>query len=125
LADARDWLKDNAEKDGVAPYAKRLGDAFDLLENITNELLSQAQNDPHATNALAMEYLDIFGYVIYAWLWARMMEAAARNPSLPMQQRILLTGRFYFMRLLRKADARAVKVRDGSNSIIKMPEHAF
>ena len=125
LVDARGWLKDNAEKDGVAPYGKRLGDAFDLLENITNELLSQAQNDPHATNALAMEYLDIFGYVIYAWLWARMMEAAARNPSLPLSQGKLITGRFYFERLLPKADALAVQLRAGSESIMAMPEDAF
>ena len=125
LADARGWLKGNAEKDGVTPYAKRLGDAVDLLENITNELLSQAQNDPHATNALAMEYLDIFGYVIYAWLWARMMETAARNPSLPLSQGKLITGRFYFERLLPKADALAVQLRAGSESIIAMPEDAF
>src|SRR5690606_41858585 len=114
-----------AEQAGVAPLARRLGGAFVRPETTTNELLSQGQKDPHAANALAMEYLDISGYVIYAWLWARMMETAARNPSLPLSQGKLITGRFYFERLLPKADALAVQLRAGSESIMAMPEDAF
>ena len=125
LADARAWLNDNSSKNGVADYAGKLGDALDLLENITTDLLEQAGKDPHATNALAMEYLDIFGYVIYAWLWARMMEVAGRNADQPLQQTKLVTGRFYFERLLPKAYALAEQLRAGSGSIMALPEEAF
>ena len=43
------------------------------------ELLRQAGDNPDTVNASAVEYLDLFGYVTYAWLWARMMVTAAQR----------------------------------------------
>lgn len=125
LQDARAWLSDNASKDGVAPFAHKLGQAFDLLDNITTELLEQSGKNANATNALAMEYLDIFGYVIYAWMWARMMEVAARNADQPLQKAKLITGRFYFERLLPRANALAEQLRAGSDNIMALDADAF
>jgi len=125
LVEARAWLKDNAGNEGVVAFADQLGDAFDLLENVTRELLEQAGQDPHATNALAMEYLDIFGYVIYAWLWAKMMAVASGNASQPLQKAKLVTGRFYFERLLPKAYALAQQLRAGSGTIMALDEELF
>jgi len=125
VAEARGWLAENAGKDGVAPFADALAKAFDLLENVTAELLDKAGKDANATNSLAMEYLDIFGYVTYAWLWARMMEVAARNPAERLQKSKLITGRFYFERLLPKAYALAEQLRAGSDTIMAMAEEDF
>ncbi|MBQ0754647.1 MAG: acyl-CoA dehydrogenase C-terminal domain-containing protein [Gammaproteobacteria bacterium] len=123
--EARAWLAASADKDGVAPFAEALAKALDLLANVTAELLDQAGKDANATNSLAMEYLDIFGYVTYAWLWARMMEVAARNPEERLQKSKLITGRFYFERLLPKAYALAEQLRAGSANIMAMAEEDF
>ena len=72
-----------------------------------------------------MEYLDIFGYVIYAWMWARMMEVAARNADQPLQKAKLVTGRFYFERLLPRASALAEQLRAGSDNIMELDADAF
>ena len=125
LAEARGWLSENEGAAGVSAYAQQLAAAFDLLEGITSELLEQAGRDVHATNALAVEYLDIFGYVIYAWLWARMMAVAAPNAEQPLQKAKLATGRFYFERLLPRANALAQQLRAGTESIMSLDEELF
>lgn len=125
LADARAWLRDNAANMGVAPYADKLESALSLLETLTEELLAQAGRDPNAINAGACEYLDVFGYVIYAWLWAKMMAVAAKDPSVALHKGKLITGRFYFERLLPRAYSLAEQVRAGSDAMMALAEEEF
>ena len=88
-------------------------------------MLAQAGKDANAINALACEYLDVFGYVVYAWLWARMMAVAAQHADQPLQSAKLITGRFYFERLLPKASALAEQMRSGSDTMMSLPVEAF
>ena len=67
------------------------------------EMLRQAGDNPDAVNANAVEYLDLFGYVTYAWLWARMMVTAAQRDD-DFGRAKVTVGRFYYERLLPRAD---------------------
>ena len=125
LADARQWLAANRDVAAIAKQLDQLADSLDLLESLTGDLLAQAGKDPNAINASACEYLDVFGYVVYAWLWARMMAVAAQHADQPLQSAKLITGRFYFERLLPKAQALAVQMRAGSECMMSLPEAAF
>ena len=67
----------------------------------------------------------MFGYVVYAWLWARMMAVAADHADQPLQSAKLITGRFYFERLLPKAKSLAEQMRAGSDTMMSLPVDAF
>ncbi|MCK5875548.1 MAG: acyl-CoA dehydrogenase C-terminal domain-containing protein [Alcanivoracaceae bacterium] len=125
LADAREWLAANRDVAAIGKQLDQLADSLDLLESLTGDLLAQAGKDPNAINASACEYLDVFGYVVYAWLWARMMAVAAQHADQPLQSAKLITGRFYFERLLPKAQALATQMRAGSECMMSLPEAAF
>ncbi len=125
LADAREWLTANGNVTAISKQLDQLADALDLLESLTTDLMAQAGKDPNAINACACEYLDVFGYVVYAWLWARMMAVAAQHADQPLQSAKLITGRFYFERLLPKAQALATQIRAGSDTMMSLPEAAF
>jgi len=125
LADAREWLAANRNVSTISKQLDQLAESLDLLESLTGDLLSQAGKDPNAINASACEYLDVFGYVVYAWLWARMMAVAAQHAEQPLQSAKLITGRFYFERLLPKAKALAEQLRAGSDTMMSLPVAAF
>ena len=125
LADAREWLDQHRNVTAIGEQLDQLAAALDLLESLTTELLAQAGQDPHAISASACEYLDVFGYVVYAWLWARMMAVAARQSDQPLQSAKLVTGRFYFERLLPKAQALAIQMRAGSGTMMSLAAEAF
>src|SRR5699024_10168771 len=83
LAEIRQWLGGNADQPALDDIRERLVHAIDLLDETTMELMRQSGDNPDAINANAVEYLDLFGYVTYAWLWARMMvTASTRNDDL-------------------------------------------
>ena len=125
LADAREWLAANRNVAAISKQLDQLAESLDLLESLTGDLLAQAGKDPNAINASACEYLDVFGYVVYAWLWARMMAVAAQQAEQPLQSAKLITGRFYFERLLPKAKALAEQMRAGSDTMMSLPVAAF
>lgn len=125
LVDARQWLEENRSVTAIAPQLDQLVGALELLESLTADLLSSAADDVNAINASACEYLDVFGYVLYAWLWARMMAVASANAEQPLQSAKLITGRFYFERLLPQASALAQQMRAGSSVMMSLPIDAF
>jgi len=125
LVDARQWLEENRSVTAIAAQLDQLASALELLESLTADLLSSAADDVNAINASACEYLDVFGYVLYAWLWARMMAVAAQNAEQPLQSAKLITGRFYFERLLPQASALAQQMRAGSSVMMSLPVDAF
>ena len=125
LADAREWLSANRSVTAIGKQLDQLAESLDMLESLTGELLAQSGKDANAINASACEYLDVFGYVVYAWLWARMMAVAAEHADQPLQSAKLITGRFYFERLLPKAGALAEQMRAGSDTMMSLPVEAF
>ena len=125
LADARQWLSANRSVALIGKQLDQLAESLDLLEALTSDLLAQAGKDPNVINASACEYLDVFGYVVYAWLWARMMAVAADHADQPLQSAKLITGRFYFERLLPKAKSLAEQMRAGSDTMMSLPVDAF
>ena len=124
LADVRGWIDEQADAPGLDGVAEKLVAAVDLLEATTAELLRQAGDNPDAVNANAVEYLDLFGYVTYAWLWARMMvTAAGRDDDFGRVK--LNTGRFYFERLLPRAGALAEQIKAGADTMMSLDADLF
>ena len=98
--------------------------ALALLKEATGELLAQAGDNPDAISAGAVEYLDIFGYVLYAWLWAQMLAATdGRDDDFAKAKRI--TGQYYFQRVLPKADALFAQLKSGAATMMELDADLF
>ena len=124
IAEVREWLAGVGSSEALATVAPQLEQALGLLEQATAQLLERASDDPDAVNASAVEYLDLFGLVTYAWLWARMMHAAAsRDDQFGASK--LLVGRFYFQRLLPRAQSLVAQLEAGSDAIMGLSAEAF
>ncbi|HCF0008618.1 TPA: acyl-CoA dehydrogenase C-terminal domain-containing protein [Pseudomonas aeruginosa] len=114
----------NAE---LAEFATPLLTALDLLDNLTQGIVARAGNDPREIGAASVEYLHLFGYTAYAYLWARMAAAALRqrevDPSF--HDGKLATARFYFARILPRVHSLAAAVEAGSESLYGLEAEQF
>ena len=124
LADANAWLEDNAGNAQVAPVLEQVKAALALLKEATGELLAQAGNNPDAISASAVEYLDIFGYALYAWLWAQML-AATEGRDDDFAKAKLITGQYYFQRFMPKADALFAQLKAGADVMMGLDQDLF
>ena len=59
----------------LGEFTKPLNAAVDTLDELTAWLLDRAQNNPNEIGAASVEYLHVFGYTAYAYMWARMAQA--------------------------------------------------
>ncbi len=64
----------NASAD-LTEFTKPLNDAVDTLDELTAWLLDRAKNNPNEIGAASVEYLQVFGYTAYAYMWALMAKA--------------------------------------------------
>ncbi|WP_105751151.1 acyl-CoA dehydrogenase C-terminal domain-containing protein [Pseudomonas aeruginosa] len=114
----------NAE---LAEFVTPLLTALDLLDNLTQGIVARAGNDPREIGAASVEYLHLFGYTAYAYLWARMAAAALRqreaDPSF--HDGKLATARFYFARILPRVHSLAAAVEAGSESLYSLEAEQF
>ena len=60
----------------LGEFTQPLNAAVDTLDELTAWLLDRAQNNPNEIGAASVEYLQVFGYTAYAYMWARMAKAA-------------------------------------------------
>ncbi|MBI8166014.1 acyl-CoA dehydrogenase C-terminal domain-containing protein [Pseudomonas aeruginosa] len=114
----------NAE---LAEFVTPLLTALDLLDNLTQGIVARAGNDPREIGAASVEYLHLFGYTAYAYLWARMAAAALRQREADpaFHDGKLATARFYFARILPRAHSLAAAVEAGSESLYGLEAEQF
>ncbi|MGU2303180.1 acyl-CoA dehydrogenase C-terminal domain-containing protein [Pseudomonas aeruginosa] len=114
----------NAE---LAEFVTPLLTAVDLLDNLTQGIVARAGNDPREIGAASVEYLHLFGYTAYAYLWARMAAAALRQREADpvFHDGKLATARFYFARILPRVHSLAAAVEAGSESLYGLEAEQF
>ncbi|NMZ97743.1 acyl-CoA dehydrogenase C-terminal domain-containing protein [Pseudomonas lundensis] len=109
------------------PYARELLDAVQRLEDVTDWLLTRATSNPNEIGAASVEYLHLFGYVAYAWLWARMADVAqsSMDADPPFYTAKLATARYYFTRLLPRILSLEQSIRAGSEPLFELDAASF
>ncbi|HGI9289639.1 acyl-CoA dehydrogenase C-terminal domain-containing protein [Pseudomonas aeruginosa] len=114
----------NAE---LAEFVTPLLTALDLLDNLTQGIVARAGNDPREIGAASVEYLHLFGYTAYAYLWACMAAAARRQREADpaFHDGKLATARFYFARILPRVHSLAAAVEAGSESLYGLEAEQF
>ncbi|SDK29449.1 acyl-CoA dehydrogenase C-terminal domain-containing protein [Pseudomonas indica] len=111
----------------AAPYREALLDAVRRLEDVSAWLLDRAAQNPAEIGAASVEYLHLFGYVAYAWLWSRMAEVAERRQAEDeaFYGAKRATAAFFFQRLLPRTLALEAGIRAGSASLYGLAAEQF
>ncbi|WP_047306376.1 acyl-CoA dehydrogenase C-terminal domain-containing protein [Pseudomonas fluorescens] len=116
-----------ATADGqLAEFTRPLNVALDNLDELTAWLLDRAISNPNEIGAASVEYLQVFGYTAYAYMWALMAKAAlGKEQEEEFYASKLGTARFYFARLLPRIHSLTASVKAGSESLFLLPAEQF
>lgn len=109
----------------LAEFTAPLTAALDTLDGLTEWVLTRAAGNPQEIGAASVEYLQAFGYTAYAYMWARMAQAALAGGEEAFYASKLGTARFYFARLLPRIHSLAASVRAGSESLYLLEAEQF
>ncbi len=108
----------------VAPVAK----AFERLQRATGWLGQESLKNPDQAGAVATEYLHLFGYVAFGYLWARMAKVALAKrggEESAFYEAKIATARFYMQRILPRTGGLFASIMAGSQAIMEFPDAAF
>ena len=115
LADGGQTLKEViGEMIGDLPehsHSQVVRESCDLLFSLTKWIIDSSTHSPELLGAIAVDYLDLVGHVIYGWLWVRMETADDGTRG---KQKL---ADFYFAKLMPKIRTLDATIRAGHNSI--------
>lgn len=126
--DVAAFVEENSDEQSLRPYLEPLAAALERLSDVTEHVINQASETPDAVGAASVDYLDLFGLTALAYMWARMVKAAAakaEGDTSGFYTGKLKTARFYYDRLLSKTVSLAEGIRSGSDSMMALTAEEF
>jgi len=113
-----------------APELATLKAAFiasiDRLESVTRTVIEASAKNPDEVNAAAVDYLHVFGFTAYAYMWALMAEAALpKKADDAFYADKLALADFFVARVLPEMEGRARAVEAGAGSLMQFSESYF
>lgn len=114
-------MLDYAGSEGCT-YGPVLRSAVKRLLDLSHWLRQEAVQRPEMVSSSCVEYLHLFGYVTYAWLWAQMAEQAQRRlqSDEAFYASKLATAKFFYARLLPRVESLDACIRNGSESMYSL-----
>lgn len=115
-----------ASDSSLGEFTRPLTTALDMLDELTGWVLDRSPSNPNEIGAASVEYLHLFGYTAYAYMWAMMAKAAVgKEQQEDFYASKLGTARFYFARLLPRIHSLDASVRAGSESLFLLEASQF
>ena len=102
-----------------------LAEAVDTLSAVTVDVLTKAMDNPNELGAASVDYMHLFGYVMYGYMWAKMMVAVESCEDENFKVAKLKTGRFYFSRLLPKIHSLKAAIESGADELYQHSVEEF
>ncbi|MFG0382227.1 acyl-CoA dehydrogenase C-terminal domain-containing protein [Pseudomonas sp. zbq_18] len=110
----------------LAEFTQPLKAAIANLDELTAWVIEQAKANPNEIGAASVEYLQVFGYTAYAYMWALMARTAlAKQGDDEFYVSKLGTARFFFARLLPRTQSLTASVKAGSESLYLLDAAQF
>ncbi|HEY0850677.1 MAG TPA: acyl-CoA dehydrogenase C-terminal domain-containing protein [Bradyrhizobium sp.] len=129
FAEVTAFTKENAANEAMKPYIAPLSTALGHLQQATGWLMQNALAKPDNAGAAATDYMELFGLVTFAYMWARMAKVAnekiAASGATPYLKTKLVTGKFFMERMLPETAAHLARLQTGSDTTMELAAEAF
>jgi hypothetical protein len=123
------FAKDHGGDETMKPYVAPLSSALGHLQQATTWLMQNAMMKPDNAGAGATDYMQLFGLVTFAYMWARMAKVAldkiAASGATPYLTTKLVTGRFFMERMLPETALHLARIQTGSATTMELAAEAF
>jgi hypothetical protein len=129
FAEVAAFAKGHGADEAMKPYIAPLSTALGHLQQATGWLMQNAMAKPDNAGAGATDYMQLFGLVTFAYMWARMTKVAldkiAGGGTTPYLTSKLVTGRFFMERMLPETSLHLARIQTGSATTMELPAEAF
>lgn len=110
----------------MAEFISPLKAALANLSDLTEWVMEKAQSNANEIGASSVEYLQVFGYTSFAYMYAMMAEKALeKEGSEPFYANKLATARFFVKRLLPRYISLSESVKGGAECLYDMAADQF
>jgi acyl-CoA dehydrogenase len=129
FAEVSAFAKENGGDEAMKPYVAPVMTALGHLQQATGWLMKNGLANPDNAGAAATDYMELFGLVVFAYMWARMAKVAndkiAASGSTPYLKTKLVTGKFFMERMLPETTAHLARLQTGSGTTMELAAEAF
>jgi len=123
------FAKAHGGDEAMKPFVTPLSSALGHLQQATGWLMQNAMTKPDNAGAAATDYLQLFGLVTFAYMWARMAKVAqdkiAADGASPYLTTKLVTGRFFMERMLPETSVHLARIQAGAGTTMELAAEAF
>src|SRR5471030_2168833 len=123
------FAREHGGDEAMKPYVAPLSTALGHLQQATTWLMQNAMMKPDNAGAGATDYMQLFGLVSFAYMWARMAKVAqdkiAASGATPYLTTKLVTGRFFMERMLPETTVHLARIQTGSATTMELAAEAF
>jgi alkylation response protein AidB-like acyl-CoA dehydrogenase len=123
------FAKEHGGDEAMKPYVAPLSTALGHLQQATTWLMQNAMMKPDNAGAGATDYMQLFGLVTFAYMWARMAKVAADKiaggGATPYLTTKLVTGRFFMERMLPETSLHLARIQTGCATTMELAAEAF
>lgn len=125
-SEVSEFIAAEADNADLADFVKPLSAALERLSDVTEFVINSVKDDPNAIGAASVEYLELFGLTVYAYMWAKMVKAAAPKVGTDeFYASKVKTAKFFYSRLLPKTVSLSELVRSGSEDMMALAADQF
>ncbi len=129
-AEVTTFCVENAGNEAMQEFIKPIMSFGEDWQKMTQTLGLKAAKNPDEIGAASVDYLMYSGYLTLAYFWAKMAKTAqnklaASDEDSAFYQAKIKTARFYFQRILPRANGHAACVENGSDSMMALAEDEF
>ncbi|MEW6992110.1 acyl-CoA dehydrogenase C-terminal domain-containing protein [Colwelliaceae bacterium 6441] len=121
------FIEQNKTNEQLSTYIYPLQSSVQKLQQVSDKLLIESVNDKSLVGASATDYLAVFGYVSYSYMWALMVERSMDllEQDKDFHQAKLYVAQFYNDKILPRIDAHIQSINAGSEPLMAMPAQLF
>jgi len=120
------YIASQEGNDKMAEFISPLKAALANLSDLTEWVMEKAQGNANEIGASSVEYLQVFGYTSFAYMYAMMAEKALeKEGSEPFYANKLATAPFFVKRLLPRYISLSEAVKGGADCLYEMTADQF
>lgn len=123
------FIKTHKNRDEMKPFIKQLKRAMLAWRINTFRIALKAKKDRDMVGSASVDYLMYSGYIVMAFFWAKMADAAFTNikkdKDVDFHRAKVMTAEFYYDRLLPRAKSHSKMMLKDPRTLMQMDEDHF
>lgn len=129
-AEMKEFIKTHKNKKEMKPFIRQLKSYMFKWRIKTLQIALKASKDRDMVGSASVDYLMYSGYIVMAYFWAQMADAAFTGLASGKGDKNFYTAKvqtaeFYYDRLLPRAKAHGKMMLKSSKTLMQMPEEHF